>query len=94
MRADILHLNSGLRLDIAGEVLALLHGVALVSFFVGTLELHVGRWARSAQNSDPVCQNVALGEWPMTVLLLELVGVEILSRSFATANQEEVVRPQ
>lgn len=94
MRADILHLNSRLRLDIAGEILALLHGVALVSFFVGTLELHVGRWARSPQNGDPVCQDVALGEWPVTVLLLELVGVEILSRGLTTANQEQVVRPQ
>lgn len=71
-----------------------MHGVALISFFVGMLELHVGRWARSPQNGDPVCQDIALGERPVTVLLLELVGVEIFSRGLATANQEQVVRPQ
>lgn len=92
-RTDILHLNPGLRLDVAWKILALLHSVALVSFLIGTLELHVRGRARSAQHSDPVSQDVALGKRPMTVLLLELVGVEVLSCGLTTAHQEQMVRP-
>lgn len=92
-RTDILHLNSCLRLDVAWKILALLHSVALVSFLIGTLELHVRGRARSAQHSNPVSQDVALGERSMTVLLLELVRVEILPRGLPTAHQEQMVCP-
>lgn len=92
-RADILHLNSRLRLDVAWKILALLHSVALVSFLIGMLELHVCGRARSAQHGNPVSQDVALGERPMTVLLLEFVRVEILPRGLPTAHQEQMVCP-
>lgn len=94
MGTDVLHLNPRLRFDILDEILALLRGQALVALFEGPLELHIGGWTWSAQNRKPVPHNVALGEWSMAVCLGELVGVEILSRSLAPSDQEQVVRPQ
>lgn len=94
MRANFLHLNAGLRLKIAGEILAFLHGVTLIAFFIGALELHVGRWSGSSQNSDPISEDVTLGKRSMTILLLKFVGIEILPGRLTATHQEKMISPQ
>lgn len=63
----MLHLDACLGFDIAREVFALLHSVALVSFYVRLLELHVGGRSGTAKNRDPILQSIALSEGPMAV---------------------------
>lgn len=89
-----MHLESSLRLDVFGQVLALLSSKALVSLLIGLFELQVRRRPGSCQNSNPVLQEIPLRERPVAILFLELVGIEILSRRLAAAHEEEVVRPQ
>lgn len=92
-RTNMLHLDACLGFDIAGEVFALLHSVALVPFYIRLLELHVGGRSGAAENRNPILQNIALSEGPMTVRFRKLVGIEIFSCGFTTANQKQMVCP-
>lgn len=64
---------------------------SLIAFFVLRFESVIGWWSRSSENNSPVLEDVALGERSVTVLLEELMGVEILSCRFATTHEEEMV---
>lgn len=94
MWANVLHLNPRLRFDVADEIFALFHGQALVSFFIGLLELHIGRRARSSQNCHPVLEYVALIERSMTIGFGEFVRVQVLASSFAPPNEEQMIGPK
>ena len=66
----------------------------LVALFVGALEVQVGGRSWALQHGQPVLQDRALGERPVSILLEELVGVEVFSRRFAPADQEQMVDAQ
>lgn len=65
-----------------------------VARLVAALESHICRWTRPHYDAGPVPEHGVLTEWPMTVLGLELVAVEILSCSLAAAHQEKMICPQ
>jgi hypothetical protein len=67
---------------------------SLVPILVFSLEVQISRWSRPAKDDDPVLDNTALGEWPVTIFLQKFVGVEILSRSLTATHQEEMIAHQ
>lgn len=82
---NMFHLNA-LGLDIWDTILAPLQVQALITVLMPPLEFHVGRRPRTPKNSNPILENISLGERSMTVRLGKLMRVEIFSGSFASAN--------
>lgn len=90
----MLHLNACLGFDVRDSVLPFCCAQALVTGFIGALELHVSGWARSHKNSDPVLDGVSLSKWPVSVHLDKFMRIQILSCGLTPANQEEMVYPK
>ena len=90
-RRDSLHLNVGLTLNMAREVLALYGAQALVTGIVSSLKLHVSRRPRSQEHGQPISDGTALREGTMTIDLGKLVRVQVLPRRLASRDEEEVV---
>jgi hypothetical protein len=59
---------------------------SLVPILIFSLEVQISRWSRPAKDNDPVHDNTALREWPVTIFLEKFVGVEILSRSLTATH--------
>ena len=90
----MLHLNACLGFDVWDSVLPFRCGQALVTRFVGALELHVSGWARSHENSNPVFDGVSLSKWSVSVCFDKFMRIQILSGGLTPANQEEMVYPK
>lgn len=58
------------------------------------LEMQIGWWSGSGQGRNPVFENIALGERPMSIRLGEFVGVEIFSSCLSSGHQEQVISPK
>lgn len=65
-----------------------------IAWLVVALELHVRRWTRSDNDGCPILQDGVLAERSVSILLLELMTVEVFSRRLASPHEEEVVYPQ
>jgi len=89
----MLHLNA-LGFDIWDTILAFLCAQALITILVLLLELQIRRRPRTSKNSNPILEDIALGERSMPVSLGKLVRVEIFSGGLSTPNQKEMVRPE
>jgi len=75
--------------------LALLHGARVahpqISLTVGCLELHVTRHPRSDKYRVPVLGPGRKSKRSVPILLRELLAVDVLSRRFASGDEEKVV---
>lgn len=67
---------------------------ALIAFLVAVSESHICRRARPCEDTGPIGKDRVLAEWSMTILLLELVTVEIFSGCLAPTHEEEMVTPE
>ncbi len=66
----------------------------LVALGIRLLEPVVGRRAGAAQHDEPVLEQAALREGPVSVLFEELVGVEVLACCLPPGHEEDVIPHQ
>lgn len=91
--ADILHFQASTLLfgSQRRRTLAFPRVEPLVALFVFLLEVQISWWAWTLQDCDPVLDQRALRERPVSILFHELVRVQILAGGFTPADQKKMV---